>query len=471
MNLPFSESQRLITFSAADIQAFAHEYAGQLRLRREINLKDCHFNQLLNQRQFTPVQAIKHKRFSHECQRCGNTRRSLFGMINCAHCQNHHSYCRHCIDMGRVMACEPLYYWTGKHPTYPKVAEPCIWDGQLTANQKIGSDRILEMIKSEHEELLVWGVCGAGKTEMLFSGIAMALSLNKRICIATPRADVVRELLPRFEKFFPNVLIEGRYGGRKNRSRSFQLMIATTHQLYRFKNAFDVMIVDEVDAFPYHADPALPFVTNRAKKTDGTVIYLTATPRKKQKIDIHHNLLQHIFIPTRYHGYPLPVPTLKMCFFLQKDLKNGKPPNVFLDWFKQRKNKERQLLIFVPTIHLATVLSRRLKEKLPQQSIFSVHAEDEKREDKIHAFRNKLHTILITTTILERGVTFPSIDVIVLDAGHIVFDEAALVQMAGRAGRSADDPTGEVIFYHDGKTDAIVQAVYEIKSMNKRGGF
>src|SRR5699024_11776304 len=76
--------------------------------------------------------------------------------------------------------------------------------------------------------------------------------------------------------------------------------------------------------------------------------------------------------------------------------------------------------------------------------------------------------ILLTTTILERGVTFPSVDVAVLDAGHDVFDEAALVQIAGRAGRSPDDPDGEVVFFHDGKTESIVDAVRSIKTMDKR---
>lgn len=57
----------------------------------------------------------------------------------------------------------------------------------------------------------------------------------------------------------------------------------------------------------------------------------------------------------------------------------------------------------------------------------------------------------------------------VLDAGHDVFDEAALVQIAGRAGRSHEDPTGEVLFLHDGKTNAMVEAVQSIKKMNKRG--
>lgn len=94
---------------------------------------------------------------------------------------------------------------------------------------------------------------------------------------------------------------------------------------------------------------------------------------------------------------------------------------------------------------------------------------DQNREEKINQFREKKLHALITTTILERGVTFPSVDVVVLGAGHEVFNEAALVQIAGRAGRSADDPSGEVIFFHDGKTYAMEKARQMILDMNARG--
>src|SRR5690625_7203619 len=87
-------------------------------------------------------------------------------------------------------------------------------------------------------------------------------------------------------------------------------------------------------------------------------------------------------------------------------------------------------------------------------ALVSVHAQDPDRENKVQLFREKKIPMLITTTILERGVTFPSVDVVVFDAGHVVFDEAALVQISGRAGRSPEDPTGEVIFFHDGKPEA-----------------
>ncbi|WP_370567499.1 hypothetical protein [Desemzia sp. RIT 804] len=71
------------------------------------------------------------------------------------------------------------------------------------------------------------------------------------------------------------------------------------------------------------------------------------------------------------------------------------------------------------------------------------------------------------TTILERGVTFKDIDVLVLGAEDRTFTEAALVQIAGRAGRHKDYPKGEVLFFHYGQSKEMKQAQKQIRQMNK----
>ncbi|PDY12247.1 DNA/RNA helicase, partial [Bacillus cereus] len=48
-----------------------------------------------------------------------------------------------------------------------------------------------------------------------------------------------------------------------------------------------------------------------------------------------------------------------------------------------------------------------------------------------------------------------------------IFSESALVQIAGRVGRSFEEPYGEVIYFHYGKTEAMVRAKNHIRSMNK----
>ncbi|WLV23987.1 DEAD/DEAH box helicase family protein [Aciduricibacillus chroicocephali] len=457
---------------------FAQHLAGKRLLRSEIPFSKTEIEQLLSAGLLHPVPAIVRSALSLCCGRCFNDHPAKFGTIPCAKCGSQHRYCRHCIKMGRMMECEPLYEWLGSQPRWEQVSSPLTWNGQLSPLQQEAANIAAAAITQEQSELLLWAVCGAGKTEMLFPAVAKALTLGKRVCLASPRADVIRELLPRFRSAFAKTGIQALYGGSADKSATGQLILATTHQLLRFRQAFDVLIIDEVDAFPYHNDPQLHKVTDHVKKPVCTTIYLTATPRPSQIARIRRNKLPHHFIPCRFHGNPLPVPKLVNSLFIKQSLKRFMPPHTFFKWLKKRQNKQRQLLIFVPTIKLADQMQEQIVSRLIDEGhiasvsdLESVHAEDPDRESKVLDFRNKKTRILLTTTILERGVTFPSVDVAVIDAGHEVFDEAALVQIAGRAGRSSDDPDGEVCFFHDGRTEGMMKAVRSITEMNRRAGF
>lgn len=456
-------------------QELIQRYDGKLLLRNEIHLDDEQFLYMLHNEYFTERNGFASTLFSHRCIRCNNNDRKLIAKLPCANCEMTHVYCRNCIMMGRVSTCEKLYEWTGKRFQWKKHKNACTWRGELTHAQNEAAQAVVNAIETETEQL-VWAVTGAGKTEILFKGIELALSQGKRVCIATPRADVVRELAPRIQAAFATIKVQGLYGKSRDREGTAQLIIATTHQLIRFKNAFDVIVIDEIDAFPYHNDRTLQFATDRAAKTISSKIYLTATPRRDLHNKLKQNKLRYCFVPIRYHGHPLPVPKAISDYKLAKSLRSYTLPKSFLTWLYKRKNEQRQLLIFVPTIdlanHLLTAISTTLLELnllTNNEQVASVHAEDPLRERKIEQFRTKNIYALITTTILERGVTFPSIDVAVIQASHQVFDEAALVQIAGRAGRNHQDPSGEVVFIHDGLTDGIARSISSIKKMNNRG--
>ncbi|WP_307069875.1 DEAD/DEAH box helicase [Alkalibacillus filiformis] len=352
--------------------------------------------------------------------------------------------------MGRVSTKESLYRWTGTHPMRHKVMNPLKWKGILTPLQEKASQKMVEAVNNQ-SKLLIYAVCGAGKTEMLYAGIQEAIKQNKRVCVATPRADVVRELAPRLRRDFPTIHSSALYGGSTERDQNNHLVIATTHQLLRYENSFDLMIVDEVDAFPYHRDKTLPKAVTRASKPNSTQIYLTATPRRSHKLQIATKQIPTVSIPSRYHGHPIPTPTFQAVLRLNDKLEKGVLPPKITQWIKEKQTTNRRFLLFAPTIQLAEKLAEKLN--MPY-----VHAESPDREYLIKQFRARAFQSLITTTILERGVTFPSIDVAVIQADHHVFDEAALIQIAGRAGRSASDPTGDVTFFYEYKTNAMIQA-------------
>ncbi|MDY0405081.1 DEAD/DEAH box helicase family protein [Virgibacillus sp. 179-BFC.A HS] len=280
---PIRQSAQSNPLTKKEISLLAKRFSGKLLLRQEIEMDELLFSHLVSIHAFRPVPSIITSWKGETCQRCGNQSKALFAAMPCRKCQKRCIYCRKCIEMGRVLACQPLYEWTSPTIHWPSIKDPCSWRGSLTAAQEYASNRLIQALH-ERGEMLVWAVCGAGKTEMLFPVITEALKQGKRICIATPRADVVRELKPRLLQAFPKVSIQALYGGSEDKTGTAQLIIATTHQLLRFKAAFDVMIIDEIDAFPYNKDASLPFASNRAKKTPSTTIYLTATPRKEHQL-------------------------------------------------------------------------------------------------------------------------------------------------------------------------------------------
>ncbi|MFB1082259.1 DEAD/DEAH box helicase [Jeotgalibacillus sp. JSM ZJ347] len=352
--------------------------------------------------------------------------------------------------MGKASECEWIVLWKDEPFTQPPPAEPILqWEGELSLPQQKASAALVNSIETK-KSILVHAVCGAGKTEILFHMIEKALRENLRICIATPRRDVVQELAPRLKKAFPTTQIESLYGGSEDRLPHAQLTIATTHQLLRFREAFDVMVIDEVDAFPFSADAALQKSSAKARKAHSTLIYLSATPSRKIKTD------QTIKIPARFHGYPLPVPETKWLGNWRKGLTKEKVDPALLKWLSNRPKS----LIFMPDIQSMQVYSTILK-------VPSVHSADPERGEKVQAFREGKTQVLLTTTILERGVTFSGVEVAVIGADDPVFTEAALVQIAGRVGRDPLKPKGNVIFFHHGLTDAIVKAQRHIVLMNK----
>ncbi|WP_421927080.1 helicase-related protein, partial [Paenibacillus larvae] len=102
----------------------------------------------------------------------------------------------------------------------------------------------------------------------------------------------------------------------------------------------------------------------------------------------------------------------------------------------------------------------------PVPWIQGTSSKDPHRTEKVRDFRDGATRVLVTTTILERGVTVPRTDAFILDADSRLFDAAALVQMSGRVGRSKDDPAGTVCFVAKEKTSSQKEAIRQIAMMN-----
>ena len=396
------------------------------------------------------------------CYRCNHVTAKSLGAL-----PQGEFYCPHCINLGRVSTLNKFYHVP--EPNQFTIIEPVLtWKGELSPLQQQASEKISQGMAA-HVQQLLWAVTGAGKTEMMFAGIVAAIKRGERIGIASPRVDVCLELFPRLKAAFANCDIALLHGREELPYHYAQLTICTTHQLLRFYHAFDNLIIDEVDAFPYAANASLLYATKQAIKENGGCLYLTATPGDALLREIKSKRLVVNYLPLRYHGHLLPQIKVRLAFGWRRRLERQKLPPQVIQQLQETLREGHRFLLFVPHIADLALVEAALRHSFTTFRFATVHASDPERLEKVQKMRDGDYDFLVTTSILERGVTFPEIDVYVLGADDPVFSSSALVQIAGRAGRAQSRPTGRVVFWINCNCRQVNQAISQVKYLNRKG--
>ena len=415
--------------------------------------------------------AITTKNGKKECHFCGNTEQLEFAKGPCLNCAGGECwYCLKCIGMGKVKACSVLIATPEEEQPFPKrEAALAHYKHTLSSKQEQLCLECLKVVKQTgFREHLLWAVTGSGKTEMIFASIEWMLQQGKRVAISAPRIDVCVELAPRLKEAFPTVEQNVLHSQSEEGYKRVPLTIATTHQMLRFYRAFDLVVIDETDSFPYRDNELLIRAVHRAVKEDGCLLYLTATPSQTLEKRIKRKELSVSLLPERYHKKPLVVPTMSFIGDLEKRLRKKKVPKPVCQFIEEHVKVGKRFLLFVPRITLLNLIEVALRRQFPNAKFETVSSKEVSRQERIAKMRAGELDFLVTTTILERGVTFPGVDVCVINAHEEEFSREVLVQIAGRVGRTVECPTGEVVYFHNGKTKAMVQAVREIENLNQQ---
>ena len=376
---------------------------------------------------------------NYKCPVCGNTDIHSIGFLDGK------PYCRKCIVFKGE---EAKSAYRGTKKAFIQI------EYELSPEQKILSYKLISNFKNGIDSL-VYAVTGSGKTEICLQSMKYCIDSGLRVGFAVPRRTVCAELCDRFKHHFPNNKVIAVYGGH-HKTIEGDIVCLTTHQLFRYKNYFDLLILDEIDAFPYKGNEVLEQLFKNSIR--GHYVLLTATPSKALLKEYQKPGRDILKLFVRFHRHPLPVPKVICGGKLYLHYKLIRQTKHFL-----KNNK--QIFIFVPTVDDSKKLALFLKLFLRQGTYIN-----SKRKDNdlvIENFRNKKLKYLVTTAVLERGITVKDLQVIVFGADHTIYDSAALIQIAGRAGRKMDAPEGEVIFFAKRNNEEIQGAIDEINAANK----
>lgn len=392
-------------------------YLGRLFTEQELSLEE---RQLAKQ-----LLSMRKEKEQLVCQRCGSRVEEEW------HLPVGGFYCRECLIMKRVRNDEPLYYFPQED--FPR-QDILKWSGQLTPFQEQVSMGLLQAVDKK-EPSLVHAVTGAGKTEMIYQVVAKVINRGGAVCLASPRIDVCLELYKRLQS-------------------DFTCKISLLHG----------------ESEPYFRTPLLYHAVNNCVKESGLKIFLTATSTDELDNKVKQGELKRLSLPRRFHGNPLVIPKPVWLSDFDKHLQKNRLVPKLRRYIEKQRETAYPLLIFASEIEKGERLKEILQRAFPNEKIGFVSSATEDRLQQVQAFRDRELTILISTTILERGVTFPYVDVFVVEANHQLFTKSSLIQIGGRVGRSMDRPTGQLIFFHDGINRSIKKAIKEVKEMNQEAG-
>lgn len=367
------------------------------------------------------------------------------GMPTCERCLN--TNLKYFVKLNEIWVCRRCMAYQGDDAKVMFNEDHIDYDlpFSLTPFQKDIAGQCMTLSKTS--DILINAVCGSGKTELVMASIRDHLNRKETVGVAVARKQVALQLAQRFKDAFPAIKVIVVCEGH-TQDLSGQLIITTTHQLYRFRQSFDCLILDEPDAFPYRNNPVLNGFMRQSVK--GHIIYLTATPDQSLRKQVTQGKVKLLSLNQRPHAVPLPIPELTFSpFWVQVII------------LKRILNQtEKSWLIFVPSLKTGRWLSKLLNLQF-------IHASSPTLDALIQDFKTKTIKHLITTTVLERGVTFSDIQVAVLMADHRVFDHAVLIQIAGRVGRDPNYPTGEVKFLCFRSTSALRACRRDLRKANR----
>ena len=141
---------------------------------------------------------------------------------------------------------------------------------------------------------------------------------------------------------------------------------------------------------------------------------MSATPSDDLIEEYTHqksNCLISLYV--RHHMDPIPVPTIRII------------PKLMLKIFycvlklRSYQKENKPALIFAPTIELSKKVYNILKNFV--KNGYFVNSTSNKRSEIIDKFRTGEYVYLVTTAVLERGVTLKNLQVIIFSADNKIY--------------------------------------------------
>lgn len=296
-------------------------------------------------------------------------------------------------------------------------------------------DVIAAMQKPVPMDFLVCGDVGFGKTEVAMRAAFKAVEDKKQVAVLVPTTILALQHYNSFVKRFKDFPVRIEFISRfKSPKESKEILtkvekgeidiLIGTHKLLSDKLKFSdlgLVIVDEEQRFGVGHKEKLKLM-----KASVDFLTLTATPIPRTLQMAFLGLRDLALIKTApprrqsIKTYVIKEDELTIQNAIQKELLRG-----------------GQVFIVHNKVHDIEQYAASIRELVPDAKITFAHGQmsEKELEDRINAFYNGQHQVLIATTIIESGIDIPNANTMIIDRAD-TYGLAQLHQLRGRIGRS-----------------------------------
>ena len=300
----------------------------------------------------------------------------------------------------------------------------------LTKGQRTCIDAIKEDFRSAHAaKRLIMGDVGCGKTIVMLASVMMAYP--KRTILMVPTTVLANQIYEEAIKFLPRevkVTKVVQQSSKEIKLETFDFIIGTHALLFRKLPESDLVMVDEQHRF---GTKQRATISNIAKvgNTRAHFLQFSATPIPRTLSMMHASIIDFSYIKE------LP---------FKKDIETyiiGKVDfTKLIKHIKDEITKGHQAIIVYPLVEESEVIDYQSIEEgrgyweKNFEHVFVTFGKDKNKEETLNQFRDE-GNILVSTTVIEVGISLPKLTTIVLVAPERL-GLASLHQLRGRVSRN-----------------------------------
>lgn len=298
---------------------------------------------------------------------------------------------------------------------------------QLNALDDIKNDFVL----AKASKRVIMGDVGSGKT-LVMLGAALMMYPQNAILMA-PTSILAEQIYSEAKKLLPsfmNVMLV-KSGDKNLNFNGVNLIIGTHVLLYQELPKTSLVMVDEQHRFGSNQRQKINLLTSDGRFR-AHFLQFSATPIPRTLSLIQSSLVNFSFLKT------LPYEKHIHTFVIQNNgFKN------LINHIKKEINLGKQAIVVYPLVEKSEVSNYQSIDEAKDfwfknfKNVYMTHGKDKDKEQILLDFRDK-GSLLLTTTVVEVGISLPKLSIIVIVAAEKL-GLASLHQLRGRVGRNGGD--------------------------------